>query len=238
MSVQVVLREELPSNGVFITGFQGVGITGYIAIKYMISTLSAKPVGFILSNRMPPFVWMEGNRLATPIQLFKYDRCIFMLAEFIPSPPETYNLINNVCKWVSSRFSEALLIGGLDLRVKKEGETEKVKFAATSKAISKVLSQGYRVLEPGLYITGPLALMLMKFEQLDFPAIAILAYANTLRPDPMAAAIAIEYFSKMYGISVNTEQLVKDAQRIEAEIEESIKKRQEKMRSEVGALYI
>ncbi|MHC1637433.1 MAG: proteasome assembly chaperone family protein [Candidatus Nezhaarchaeales archaeon] len=238
MSLQIVLKEEVPRNAVFVTGFQGIGITGYIAIRHIVSTLNAKPLGFILLSKMPPFVWMEENRLATPIQLFKYENHVFMLVEFMPSPPELYKFINKVCEWVASKFSEALLIGGLDLRVKKEGETERAKFAATSQAIAKVLDKGYKVLDRGLYITGPLALMLMKFEQLNFPAIAILAYANASRPDPMAAAVAIEYFSKMYGIEVKTEQLIKDAQRIEAEIEENLKKKQERIKSEASTLYI
>lgn len=238
MPVQIVLKEELPRNAIFVTGFQGIGITGYIAMKHIVSTLKAKPLGFILLSKMPPFVWMEGNRLATPIQLFKYENYVFMLVEFMPPPPELYRFVNRICEWVASKFSEALLIGGLDLRVKRIDETEKAKFAATSQAIAKVLNKGYKVLESGLYITGPLALMLMKFEQLDFPAIAILAYADASRPDPMAAAVAIEYFSKIYGIEVKTEQLIRDAQRIEAEIEESIRRKQERMKSEASALYI
>jgi len=238
MPVQIVLKEELPRNAIFVTGFQGIGITGYIAMKHIVSTLKAKPLGFILLSKMPPFVWMEENRLATPIQLFKYENYVFMLVEFMPPPPELYRFVNRICEWVASKFSEALLIGGLDLRVKRIDETEKAKFAATSQAIAKVLNKGYKVLESGLYITGPLALMLMKFEQLDFPAIAILAYADASRPDPMAAAVAIEYFSKIYGIEVKTEQLIRDAQRIEAEIEESIRRKQERMKSEASALYI
>ncbi len=239
MALYIVLREKVPQGSIFVTGFQGIGITGYIAVKHMISTLKAEPIGFVLLDKMPPFVWMEDRRLATPIQLFKFDKYVFMLVEFTPPPPELYKFINKICEWiVSAGFSEALLIGGLDLRVKREGEIEKAKFAATSCAVDKVITKGYKILEQGLFITGPLALMLMKFEQLNFPAIAILAYANASRPDPMAAAVAIEYFSKIYDLKIEIEQLIKDAQRIEAEIEENLKKRQEKIKSEATTLYI
>ncbi len=237
MSVSVVLKERIPRDSIFVTGFQGMGIAGYIAVRHMIRALNAKPLGFIMLKRMPPYVWMEGNRLATPMQLFGYQNYVFMLVEFMPPMPDLYVFVDKICEWISETFIEAFLIGGLDLRVRKEGESERAKFAATTKAIDKVLKQGYRVLDSGLYITGPLALMLMKFEQLNFPALAVLAYANASRPDPMAAAIAIQYFSEMYGVKVDVDELIRDAQRIEAEIEESLRRRQEKV-TEMSALYI
>jgi len=237
MAINIVLRESVPKDSIFVTGFQGMGITGYIAIRHMIYALNAKPLGFVMLKKMPPYVWMEGNRLATPIQLFRYQNFVFMLTEFMPSMPDLFTFIDKICDWASKTFIEAFLIGGLDLRVRKEGESEKARFAATTKAVDKVLKLGYKMLDRGLYITGPLALMLMKFEQLDFPALAVLAYANASRPDPMAAAIAIQYFSEIYGVKVDTDQLVRDAQRIEAEIEESLRRKQEKV-TETSALYI
>ncbi|MEM1900661.1 MAG: PAC2 family protein [Candidatus Nezhaarchaeales archaeon] len=238
MTISIILKDDIPKGSVFVTGFQGMGITGYIAVKYMVSVLNAKPIGFVMLRRMPPYVWMEDNRLATPIQLFKHQNHIFMLVEFVPPMPDLYTFIDGMCKWVAKTFVEAFLIGGLDIRVKRENEEDRAKFAATTKATNRIIERGYKVLDKGLYITGPLALMLMKFEQLDFPALAVLAYANALRPDPMAAAIAIQYYSEIYGIKIDTEQLIKDAQRIEAEIEENLKKRQERMKAEISALYI
>ncbi|MEM2214533.1 MAG: PAC2 family protein [Candidatus Nezhaarchaeales archaeon] len=238
MTISIMLKDDIPRDPVFVTGFQGMGMTGYIAVKYMISTLNAKPIGFVMLRRMPPYVWMEDNRLATPIQLFKHQNHVFMLVEFVPPIPDLYTFIDKICEWTAKTFVEAFLIGGLDLRVKRESEEDKAKFAATTKAMDKVVGRRYKVLDKGLYITGPLALMLMKFEQLDFPALAVLAYANALRPDPMAAAIAIQYYSEIYGIKVNTEQLIEDAQKIEAEIEENLRRRQERMRAETSALYI
>lgn len=237
MTINIILKGGIPKNSVFVTGFQGMGITGYIAVRHMIHALNAKPLGFVTLKRMPPYVWMEDKRLATPIQLFGYQNFIFMLVEFMPPMPYLYTFIDKICEWVSKAFVEAFLIGGLDLRVRKEGESEKAKFAATTKAVDKVLKLGYKILDRGLYITGPLALMLMKFEQLDYPALAVLAYANTSRPDPMAAAIATQYFSEIYGVKVDTNQLIRDAQRIEAEIEESLRRKQERV-TEISALYI
>ena len=96
MALYIVLREKVPQGSIFVTGFQGIGITGYIAVRHMISALKAEPIGFVLLDKMPPFVWMEGKRLATPIQLFKFDKYVFMLVEFTPPPPELYKFINRL----------------------------------------------------------------------------------------------------------------------------------------------
>ena len=67
---------------------------------------------------------------------------------------------------------------------------------------------------------GPLAVMLSEFEIHDFPAIAVLPYAETARADPAAAAVAIRKIAKAYDFRVNLEELVKDAKFIEREFEQ------------------
>jgi len=62
--------------------------------------------------------------------------------------------------------------------------------------------------------------MLSEFEIHDFPAIAVLPYAETARADPAAAALAIRQIAKTYNFKVNLGELVKDAKFIEKEFEQ------------------
>ncbi|MEM4599986.1 MAG: PAC2 family protein, partial [Candidatus Methanomethylicaceae archaeon] len=94
------------------------------------------------------------------------------------------------------------------------------------------------ILEKGLFVVGPLAIMLSHFEINNFPAIALLPYANPARPDPMAAAIAIEFINKLTGLSIDTSQLISDAHKIEEEIQELLKQRQERIKKDHKMLYI
>src|SRR5438552_16909596 len=59
--------------------------------------------------------------------------------------------------------------------------------------------------------------MLSEFEIHDFPAIAVLPYAEPARADPAAAALAIRKISKAYNFKVNLKELLKDAKLIERE---------------------
>ena len=94
------------------------------------------------------------------------------------------------------------------------------------------------ILERGLFVVGPLATMLTRYEIRDFPAIALLPYANPARPDPLAASVAVDYLNKVFNLSIDVTQLIKDAQKIEAEIQEIARRRQERVKSEHRAMYI
>src|SRR5207247_9903830 len=73
------------------------------------------------------------------------------------------------------------------------------------------------ILEPGLLVYGPLAIMLNEFEIHDVPAVAVLPYAEPARADPAAAALAIKKISKAYNFNVEVSDLVKDAKFIKRE---------------------
>jgi len=57
----------------------------------------------------------------------------------------------------------------------------------------------------------------------NFPALAILPYASSTRPDPAAAAVAIRSICRTYNMKVNVSDLEKDAKDIETEIEQRLK---------------
>ncbi|PCN49946.1 hypothetical protein B6U99_07065 [Candidatus Geothermarchaeota archaeon ex4572_27] len=223
MAVKVLLRRGVSGGWkFFLTGFQGIGFTGYIAVKHLVNTLSASPIGVVEAPFVPPFVWMDGDRLISPIQLYEYGPFVFLVAEALPPPRDQYKLIRAVADWVAeSGFEEAILIGGLDQRFQRGDE--KVRCAVTG---AYLRTRGLRVplIERGLLITGPLALMLHRFEVNDFPAIALLPYANASRPDPMAAANAISTLNELYGLNVDCAELVKDAERIEQEVKEMMER--------------
>jgi predicted ATP-grasp superfamily ATP-dependent carboligase len=76
--------------------------------------------------------------------------------------------------------------------------------------------------------------MLTVFEANNFPAIAILPYAALTRPDPNAAAVAIDKICRVYGLNVDVSSLIKDASEIEAELQE----RRERARTSYEGLWV
>ncbi|MHA1754443.1 MAG: PAC2 family protein, partial [Candidatus Odinarchaeia archaeon] len=93
-------------------------------------------------------------------------------------------------------------------------------------------------LEKGLFVTGPLALMLINFEINDFPSLALLPYAEQGRPDPRAASNAINIINSLLGMNVNTEQLITDAETIENELREVIEQQEVKESEGHKGMYV
>ena len=54
-SVRIILGEHVEAR-VFITGFHGVGQVGWIATRYIVDSIGARRVGFVISPYMQPFV--------------------------------------------------------------------------------------------------------------------------------------------------------------------------------------
>ena len=56
-----------------ITGFHGIGATGYWTVKYLIQKLKAERVAFIDSSIIAPITSTEEGRITTPYELFRKD---------------------------------------------------------------------------------------------------------------------------------------------------------------------
>ena len=185
MVVKIIMDEEKLEKlegCIFITGFYGLGVTGYIAIRHMVETLNVKRIGYIETDQLPSFVSFEKNRLCYPFEIFKYEKFVIFLANIQPAQSEINELTKELSNWViSNKLSESILIGGLDSKF-KEKKDEELRVVPTKKFLNPERIGSY--LDKGLFVTGPLALMLMYFDMMDFPACAILPYCERERPDP------------------------------------------------------
>lgn len=229
----VLLRSDLDFSGnVFITGFHGIGLTGFIAVKHLISQLKAERIGFIETLNLPPIVSASGNGIFTPFELYKYSRYVFLLTQVLPHVNEQSGFSLRLATWVvNNGFSEAILIGGLNKQFQRS-ENDFYRFMMTSSFKDRWRNLNLPILERGLYAYGLLALMLSRFEVRGFPALAILPYADASRPDPLAAAKAIDFLNNLYGLNVDVSKLIMDAQRIEREVQLLLKEWSEQVKSE------
>ncbi|MEN3034997.1 MAG: PAC2 family protein [Candidatus Methanosuratincola sp.] len=220
-----------------ITGFHGLGATGFISVKHAVTSLSADLIGYIETDRIPPFVSMEEKRLSLPFEIYKKDKFVFVLTNVPPHPKERQSFSKALAEWAMDEgFSSSYLIGGLDSRLRPT-ENDKIRCTVTKK-FKDVEGLGIPLLEKGLFVVGPLAVMLTYFEINEFPAIALLPYANPTRPDPMAASVAVENLNKLTNLTMDVSQLITDAQRIEMEIQEFNKQRQDRGKIDQHTLYL
>ncbi len=217
--IEFLTNGEDLSGCTLVTGFYGIGKIGFIAVNHMIQKLNAKRIGFVVTEYLPPFLSVRNQDLILPFELYKSDNIVFLAAFFEPQKYEHRAFAKAIIQWAKSkRMNNAILIGGLDSRLRTE---EEVLAKAVYTTLYREMFPAANVpsLDEGLYVTGPLALLLMYCELYDFPGIAILPYAERSRPDPIGASHAVEIINDLLGTNCGVEELIKEAENIEREIQ-------------------
>jgi uncharacterized protein len=217
-------------NCTLITGFHGVGETGYISVSYLVHALNAKRIGFVDVAHPPPFIATSETGLVTPFEVYRARTIVLVKLEFSPHRTEESEFAKTLAQWVmNNKFKDAVMIGGLDASL--QSGSDGIRIVPTARY---PLKMKHPTLEPGLFVYGPLAIMLGEFEKQNFPAIAVLPYASADHADPKAAATAIKAVSKAYGLRVDVKDLEYDAADIEEEIDRRLQQTAKSLRGMYG----
>ncbi|MEM1742137.1 MAG: PAC2 family protein [Desulfurococcaceae archaeon] len=218
------IDEKIFSETVFITGFQGFGLVGYLTTRHIVSELGLEKIGFIKTKYMPEITFYTNRfGLIYPFELYYgevFDKKITVLLNHsIPIRNELTKYTEFIAEWAKSRgVSMAILIGGLDPSIKESSE-EEYRWIPISNyngnLDAPILNERY--------VIGPLALTMMFLNARNVPGVAIFAYTEMYRPDPRASAVAVKTVSKILGIEIDTRKLLEEAAVIES-IEEERRK--------------
>ena len=200
-----------------ITGFHGIGATGYWTVKYLVQKLKMSRVAYVDSPYAAPVCGTSEGSLVTPYEFYKQGNLVLFKMEVPPYKGTELRFFRALCNWITKAgFKETALIGGLDSSLKTDESN--FRFVHTAAYKRKGEFKEASILEEGHAIVGPVATMLNSFEIRGFPAYAVLSYAATERVDPRAAAEAITILSKQYQFDVDTEPLIKGAEALESEV--------------------
>src|SRR2546425_2047821 len=184
----------------------------------MIHALKANRIGFVDVSNPPPWVGTAEGGLVTPFEVYRKNKVILIKLEFSPHRSEEAEFAKALSDWaVTQKFKDAILIGGLDIAFRQNKEDFCV--VPTGAYLNRAKIFNAPILEPGLLVYGPLAVMLSQFEIHDFPAVAVLPYAEPARADPAAAALALRKIAQTYSFKVTLSEQVKDAKFTEKELE-------------------
>jgi len=215
-----------------IAGFHGIGATGYWTVKFLVTELKAQRRCFVDYEYAPAVASQLEGRISTPYEVFVAGDLSLLKAEVSPVRERENDFYRQLADWImSSGAKEVALVGGLDEALRNDDN--KYKVAMTSAFAAKGGLPSEPVFEEDRMIVGPVASLLNTFEMHSFPAFAVLAYSNTERVDPRAAASAVEFLSRRYGFSANTAPLIKGAEVIEGEL----KLIEEKEKRPAGSVY-
>ena len=215
-----------------IAGFHGIGATGYWTVKFLITELKAERKCFIDYEHAPAVASQVDGRISTPYEVFLAGNLSLLKAEVSPVREKENDFYRKLGDWImSSGVKEVALVGGLDEGLRNDDNRYKI--AMTSAFKSRGGLESEPIFEEDRMIVGPVASLLNAFEMNSFPALAVLAYSNTERVDPRAAASAVEFLSRRYGFTANTGPLIKGAEVIEGEL----KMMEEKEKRPAGSVY-
>lgn len=216
---------------VFIGGWHGLGEIGYITVSHVINELKMQRVATIMSSGAPPFISVQDNQLRLPFEIYGKEDLDF--AVFIPHlQPYRHVQIEfseKLSEWIlgHNNFEIAYFVGGVDIHLKVSDNP--LQYIPSRALFSySYLPDGFteevnsNLLDSGLFVAGPLAIMLGYLDMNMFPAVGLLAYAERERPDPLGAVAAIEKLNTLLSVKVKTEALIKNARVIEEEIKRQL----------------
>jgi len=215
-----------------IAGFHGIGATGYWTVKFLVTELKAQRKCFIDYEHAPAVASQLEGRISTPYEVFVAGNLSLLKAEVSPVRERENEFYRQLADWImSSGVKEVALVGGLDEALRNDDNRYKVAMTSAFASLGGLPSEP--LFEEDRMIVGPVASLLNTFEMNSFPALAVLAYSNTERVDPRAAASAVEFLSKRYGFTANIAPLIKGAEVIEGEL----KMIEEKEKRPAGSVY-
>ncbi|MCL5788535.1 MAG: PAC2 family protein [Candidatus Marsarchaeota archaeon] len=189
-----------------------------MAVKHLIKSLDATKIGYLLTDSLPPVVTGHRGVIRLPFELYNHGDLVILLSESLPPTREMQKFVKGVTEWVAnSGMRDAVLIGGLDHAYSAGNIDDEARFIYTT-SFNPEGFEGMKPLEDGLFVVGPLALFMTLFQARGFPAAAILPYALRDRADPRAAAHAIKFVNSYYGLNVEVQELIADAETLEMEI--------------------
>lgn len=237
MRIEFKIFKPVENYEIFVTGFPGIGIVGHIATKYI--SRNCDVVGIVRYKGEPPIVSLEGERLVLQNEIFSCGRVVGVVNNYGIHEAAVYDYTKALASWIAlNEFRVAVLFGGLDGRLRRGDELLRVAYTSAYKRLGFSLG-GAKALEPGLQIVGPLALLLSFLEELDFPALVVLPYADMSRPaDPLAASVALEFFSRLFWFEIDVSGLRQMAEELERELSEARRRLEEQSKKEESKLYI
>jgi uncharacterized protein len=215
--VKIITKPVQSKNPVLIEGFPGIGLVGNIASQHLIEEMDMEYIGSIESRYFPSIAVLYEGLINMPVRIYEsVEHNLLIVISDIPiSHSVSYDVSNALVDWAESiNVKEIASIAGIAIM---DGE-HKVFGAATTHEMLDKIKDEVEVFQMGT-ISGISGSVMAECLLRGIPALSLLGATRSQNPDPRAASAVVEVLNKLYGLSIDTERLIKQAERIEVELQ-------------------
>lgn len=215
--VKIITKPVKSKNPVLIEGFPGIGLVGNIASQHLIEEMDMEYIGSIDSRYFPSIAVLYEGLINMPVRIYESEEhnLIVVISDIPISHSVSYDVSNALVDWAESiNVREITSIAGIAIM---DGPQKVFGAATTSEMLDKI-KEKVEVFQMGT-ISGISGSVMSECLLREIPALSLLGATKTQNPDPRAASAVIEVLNGLYGLSVDTERLIKQAERIEVELQ-------------------
>ena len=223
--MHVVIREtkKLPlKKPVIIEGFPGIGMVGTICASYLAEKLQMELVGSMHSPHFPPISAIHDYKPVSPARIYasKKHNLIVLFSEFVIPAETVFGLSSAILDYARAKKASALY--SLAAIAQPEPNDTIYGIASTPALGEQLKKNGVELIREGA-TQGVSGVLIAECAARSFPA-ANLMTQSAAPLDPRAAAKLLDKVSSMLKISINTTDLVKQADAVEQRMRQSMEK--------------
>ena len=204
--VKIITKPVQSKNPVLIEGFPGIGLVGNIASQHIIEELNMEYIGSIDSRYFPSIAVLYEGLINMPVRIYENveHNLIIVISDIPISHSVSYDVSNALVDWAEAiNVKEIASIAGIAIM---DGGHKVFGAATTPEMLDKIRDKVEIFQMAECLLRG-------------IPAISLLGATRTQNPDPRAASSVIGVLNELYGLSISTDRLIEQAERIEIELQ-------------------
>ena len=231
----IVLRRNIDLvDSIMVTGFRGFGMVGYMVSKHLAMSLNAEKIGYILTDETPPIILVEEDGVGFPFEIY-YSRkanTVIIVNRALPERANTDDYAKTIAGWANTnKIRYAILVGGLSRDFMPSGEGYGYRWISNKYYHGPKLDAP--LMEAGLGVMGPLALLYIYLDYYRVPSIMVLPYSLVDEIDYNAAVNGVKIIlEKLVGVKADLTLLEEMASRQKEEAQKILQLMREQLRRE------
>lgn len=227
MEIEIKMRK-LPDfdKPAIIDGFPSVGLVSSIAASYIVEQANLELLGCMISDNFPPMAVIKNGKPSHPVRIYGNEKLVVFISEFHPKSPLILPLARKIVDWAEEHNAEIIVsTEGLPRSDEEIGESVKVYgIPSSDRVLEMIRTHNLPLLENGI-VTGISGTLLNEGIDRSMDVLCIISEAHQTFPDARSAAKLVETIDLLLPqIEIDTEPLMKEAERIEKYITDSMEK--------------